>query len=206
MTKKEQLEDRVFEKALKTIIKRDFFPNLAPTESDPSTEDLPPLNSFFSGHESKIDSDFKKTIDMDREIIQSAAPKSQIDPEVEQRQFNPWPTATYSALFYEPPKRSVPAQRAIRYDKVTRPRIDHSQTRLAPELGQASEYPGYRPFTTESSTTESESEYEGRSHYRRDVVSSVSFTTVRRDRLERRRRANELSSKGKELLRSLDDI
>ena len=169
------------------------------------------LNAFCNKYISKDESKFVKSIENDRKLLRSSAPKPDKNLNVDEKKMNPWPVQEYNNLFYEPQvinKVEKPKGILMYNNKKKAPMIRFSQTRMpddANTLGLKQDYPSYHPFTTESSVSESESEFEGTSKYTSIAINTYQSTkAIRRDRLERRKKKNELSSRGLELLKSLD--
>lgn len=209
--KKEEISDQSYNTGIKSIIRRDFFPDLNPIEFD-ETIDKMNLNSFCNKYISKDESQFIKSIENDRKLLRSSAPKPDIKLNVvDEKKMNPWPVQEYNNLFYEPQtinKVEKPKGVLMYNNKKKIPMIRFSQTRMPDEtntLNLKSDYPSYHPFTTESSLSESDSEFEGTSKYSSIAINSYQGSkAIRRDRLERRKKKNELSSRGLELLKSLE--
>lgn len=205
---KEAISDQSFSAGVKSIVRRDFFPELSPVEFDASVDRMN-LNAFCSRYISRDEAKFVQSIADDRQRLRSAAPRPDAPRGVDEAKANPWPAQEYSALFYEPPvrARAEPTKGVLAYNNRKKaPTIRFSQTRLPGDSGgSGSDFPRYHPFTTESSVSESESEFEGASKYAASAISAYQETRrVRRDRLERRRKRNELSSRGLELLKALE--
>ncbi|KAH0785893.1 hypothetical protein GPJ56_010154 [Histomonas meleagridis] len=208
MTKKEEMNDHSFDIAIKALVKRDFFPDLKQDHQD-ETINKYDLNSFCNTYISKSDAKFVNSIENDRKLLRSSAPKPIYPLNVDDSKMNPWPHPQYNALFYEPPTINSNKHNAITYNKTRKvPSIRFSQTRLPDEASSSffKDFPAYHPFTTESSTTESESEFEGRSQYSAYAIKAYqnSSKQIRRDRLEKRKKRNELSSRGLDLLKTLE--
>jgi hypothetical protein len=193
MSKREPLPGLVFDAAVKSIIKRDFFPNLS-GDADTSIEPYPTLNSFLATCENKEDAEFIQKIEREHQMLRSAAPTVRDSS-----------SAARSALFYEPEpiaKLALPSGERRR-----QPRISYGQTRFGdPSHRARQDIQSYRPFSSDASATESESEFEGRTMLRRSLLSGASFLRARQDTLVRRRQESELTEKGKALLHSLDQV
>lgn len=190
--RKRVLDDKEYRRAVRAIIKRDFFPELQRDyhEDDTMTQ-FETLSAFSAKCISKEDQEFIDSIEKERQKLQSKAP----EPKHELPDANPWENNGRCALFYEPRNDIIlPPVRSLKA-------ISYSQTRFGDEM-RAESGPSIRDFLSDSTTSESESEFEGRSYISRDLFTK-SLRVVNRERLERRKKANQLSSKGKELLKSL---
>lgn len=183
------MNDSEYRKSVREIIKRDFFPELCLDKIDETLEKFRSLNSFCARCVNAGDSDFVAQIEADRQELHHAAPKDKRGDVIKDQ--NPWKSSAHDPLFFEPPRKMLTHKSRVR------PEISHEQTRFTtverPSLSRIS----YDESTT---TSESESEFEGRSQFRQE------FMRVSRDRIERRKRMNQLSSKGRDLLKSLDPL
>lgn len=202
MAEKETVNEHDYIKNMKTVIIRDFFPEL---KSGPDDETLSKYNlttfcQTFIGDQIQ---EFVNSVDNDRILLRSSAPNPKINEEMVKKQYQPWNDDKYNALFYEPKEFENSKGKMLKYDKKRCPKINYDQTRFHDKIGKTTiaDFPRYHPFTTESSTTESESEFEGRSVYRQQLLEDPK--QIRKDRLEKIKRRNELSTKGKMLLKSL---
>lgn len=203
MKEKKPVQDRDFHKNMKEVIIRDFFPELKKTADD-ETLNKYSLTTYVQTYTSEDDKQFVETIERDRQLLRSTAPTKKVDPELEAKQYQPWREEPFNALFFQPKSIDRIVQQALTYQKKERkPRINYDETRFHDRYGKSTmpDYFTYHPFTTESSTTESESEFEGRSVYRQQLLENPK--QIRKDRLEKARRRNELTAKGKLLLEAI---
>ena len=208
---KTRIDDHKFNQNMKSIIHRDLFPELK-TGPDDETINQYSLSSYLQNFMSKDEGKFIDSVERDRRLKRSMAPwqKAIVDKELEAKQFIPWKNPRFNSLFY-PPKEieNVSKQNALTYNRKKQPRINYDMVRIPENFSDPSlrDYPSYHPFTTESSTTESESEFEGRSFYRKQMLENVQYSSkqIHKDRLERiKKKKTELSSKGMSLLKSLE--
>lgn len=204
MNERERIDDKSFDSAIKSIVVRDFFPDLRSNQNVDETITNFRLKSFTDTYIAKDEAKFIDRMEMDSKILKSAAPKSQIDPKIVESQFKGFPIDKPNILFNNPeplPIKSVPA---LLYNEKKRPRIDYSQTRFTNEEPGSNlfDYQIYHPFTTESSASESESEFEGRTSYLNSII-NMKPTEIRREKLERYKQKKELTAKGRELFNSL---
>jgi hypothetical protein len=186
-TERLSLTDRSFDSAMKSIVNRDFFPNLTSTQTDTSLDSYPTLNSFLATCGSTEVSQFLHSIENDRKLLLSA---SAVPPSA--------PSALFSAPTFVPPK-------GITFQAPHTRRIAYDQTRFEP-AGRRRDLPLSRPSPMETSASETESEFEGRSHFRRQLLAGATFSQLRPERFIRKRRARGLSTQGKALLDSLEGI
>ncbi|KAK8895070.1 hypothetical protein M9Y10_023512 [Tritrichomonas musculus] len=205
MTEKEIVDEHDYGRNMKAVIVRDFFPDLK-TGPDDETINRYNLTTYCQTFIGDQDYEFVSSVDKDRLLLRSSAPNPKINEEMVKQQYRPWTDEKYNALFYEPKEFDGGKSKALKYDKKRCPKINYDQTRFHDKFGNTTiaDFPRYHPFTTESSTTESESEFEGRSVYRQQLLEDPKH--IRKDRLEKVRRRNELSSKGKTLLKSLPSV
>ncbi|OHS96621.1 hypothetical protein TRFO_37165 [Tritrichomonas foetus] len=207
MKEKQKVNEHDFIKNMKSIIIRDLFPELK-TAPDDETINRYNLTTYLQNYIGAEGGDFIDSIERDRELRRSAAPMRAPDPELESTQFKPWENPRFNSLFYQSKELENKSRAALTYDKKRQPRINYDMARFPDNYNNPTplDYPMYHPFTTESSTTESESEFEGRSIYRNQLISQnpqMSTKQVRKDRLRNLKKRNELSTKGKNLLKSL---
>lgn len=205
MTEKEIVDEHDYGRNMKAVIVRDFFPDLK-TGPDDETINRYNLTTYCQTFIGDQDYEFVSSVDKDRLLLRSSAPNPKINEEMVKQQYRPWTDEKYNALFYEPKEFDGGKSKALKYDKKRCPKINYDQTRFHDKFGNTTiaDFPRYHPFTTESSTTESESEFEGRSVYRQQLLEDPK--QIRKDRLDKVRRRNELSSKGKTLLKSLPSV
>jgi hypothetical protein len=178
-----RLPDRSFDAAVKSIVERDFFPALAPAERD-SSLDRYTLDSFLAACESSAVADFVRSVECDRQRLRDSRPGL---------------PAPASALFRDP---DPVARTALAFDTAQSRRIAHEQTRFGPPGPR--DFPFYRPSVADASTSETESEFEGRSQFRRALLAGANFSQIRKERFFRKKRTIGLSDRGKALFDALD--
>lgn len=198
---KTEIEDKKFDSAVKDIIQRDFFPILKESKNiDPSTNNFS-LSTFCNTYAPETDSQFLKKVERDRVILLNSAPAVKLDKSLENDEINKYGRVPFNALFYTPQAKPPEPQLSITYQGKKKPTIAIHNTHFGNQMNSANIGPiNYHPFTTESSSTESESEFEGRSKYRAELIDSFSAPPkVNKERLKKR----QISNKGRELLKKL---
>lgn len=190
--RKEVLDEKEYRAAVRAIIKRDFFPELQKDEQDDTISQFQTLNSFCARCVSKEDNEFIKAIENERQKLQRLYP----GPKPDIYGSNPWKNSGRSALFHEPPKIDIPPVRNIKS-------ISYQQTRFNNKEEETKTNLSIRNLLSDSATSESESEFDGKLHINRELFTTHCLRVVNRERLEKRKRTNQLSAKGKELLKSL---
>ena len=171
---KKSLNDKQFDSTIKSLIQRDYFPLLSKSEKeqDRSTKKYS-VSKFCNSFTPESDANFLKTVERDRLILRNSAPSAKIDKHLENDKNNPYGRQPYSALFYEPQTANKVHQLCIEYKNDRKPTINPQNTRLTTNRNQENtQITNYHMFTTESSSTESESDFEGRSSYRKELIQS----------------------------------
>jgi hypothetical protein len=203
MVEKTEINDKKFDSAVKDIIQRDFFPTLRELKTpDPSTNDFN-LSTFCSAYAPETDAQFLKTVERDRLVLLNSAPASRLDKSLENDSINKYGRIAFNPLFFTPQAKETRPQLALTYQNKKKPTIVFQNTRFGPQMSNISNSHGqviYHPFTTDSSSAESESEFEGRSKYRDDLINS--FTAPPKVNVDRLKKKT-ISDKGKQLLRQL---
>ena len=205
MSEKETLNDKQFDSTVKSIIQRDYFPTLKQSKNNPqeenedkSTKHLT-VSTFCEKYAPESDAKFIQTVERDRMILQNSAPAAKLNKKLENDSNNPYGRQKFSALFYEPPKLNIEPKKSLTYEKEKRkPTINPKNTRFNhdPMIDLLS-HNHFHLFTTESSSTESESEFEGRTHYRDSLLQSMRApVTVNQEKI----RKCHLSEQGMNLL------
>ena len=200
----ERIPDQKFTAGIKAIMRRDLFPELKNDDTVDETIKPHSLNSYSA----KSQSEFMDSIEVDRKRLRSAAPATLLDRTEENPISMPWPRNPYNALFFEPKSINVEQKKAITYIKKKRPAINYQMTRfsggfMGPTLPN---YPAYHPFTTESSTTESESEFEGRTVFRHtSILQNVqNAKKALKEKREKHKKSAELTQDGRNLLKAME--
>lgn len=199
---KQLINDKKFDSSIKSIIQRDFFPELSETKPpDPSTEKFT-LQTFCSTYAPQSDHEFVEKTQRDRIVQINSTHAAKLDKELEIDTRNRFKREAFNSLFYQPQPIKYEPQLALTYQQKKRPQIRFENTHLhIAEKMQPNVHINYHPFTTESSTTESESEFEGRSKYRSEIIRSIPAgrSSLKKERLSQKK----LTPKGRELLESL---
>jgi hypothetical protein len=178
-----RLNDRSFEAAVKSIVNRDFFPTLSSTHPDTSVDRYPTLNSFLATFASREISEFLNSVENDRQLLMLSAPVQEAPP-----------SALFKSPEFCPPK-------AITFSVAPKRRIAYDQTRFGGRMGRDLQV--CRPLPMDTSASETESEFEGRSQFRRRLLTGAPFVQIQKERLLKRKRTRKLSARGKSLFDAL---
>ena len=203
----ERIPDQKFTAGIKAIMRRDLFPELKNDAAVDETIKPHSLNTYCATYSGKKQSEFMDSIEVDRKRLRSAAPSNLLDRVEDNTKFNPWPRTQYNALFFEPPTINVEQKKALTYIKKKKPSINYQMTRFPDGLMNPvlQNYPAYHPFTTESSTTESESEFEGRTVFRNvSILQNVqNAKKALKEKREKHKKSAELTQQGRDLLKAM---
>ena len=198
-TEKKTLNDKNYDSTVKSLIQRDYFPFIKENQQnskqilseDQSTKKLT-LSSFCEKYEPESDAKFVKQVERDRLMLKNSLQTAKRDKELENDKLNPYGRQSFSALFYEPPAITTNTKKALTYESnMRKPTINTQNTRLQ-SYNQINQFSFMQPqnnhlFTTESSTTESESEFEGRSQYRKYLFDSMNAPLqINEDKIKKR--------------------
>ena len=211
-SEKKTLNDKNYDSTVKSLIQRDYFPLLKEKDQDSknfSVEDQSikkfTLSSFCESYEPESDAKFVKQVERDRLMLKNTLQTTKRDKELENDKINSYGRQSFSALFYEPPALTSSQNKALTYETdIRKPTINTQNTRLqtSNHINQFSyiNTTNHHLFTTESSTTESESDFEGRSQYRKSLFDSMNAPLqINENKIKRRI----LSNQAKQLLSQL---
>ncbi|EAY19181.1 hypothetical protein TVAG_214060 [Trichomonas vaginalis G3] len=199
---KQIIDDKKFDSSIKSIIQRDFFPELGSTKQpDPSTANFS-LQTFCNTYAPQSDHDFVTKVERDRIIQINSAPASKLDKQLENDTRSPYKREAFNSLFFQPQAIKHETPLALTYQQKKKPQtiLENTHFHNGRPISLNNNI-NYHPFTTESSTTESESDFEGRSKYRSEIIRTMPTRriSIKKDRLVKMN----LTQKGRELLDSM---
>lgn len=207
MSQQERIPDSKYLSGIKSIIKRDLFPELKNDAVTDPTLQVHNLTSYCQAYTPKSEAEFFDSIEMDRKKLKNAAPSFKYDEKKDNTKFNPWPYHHENALFFDPKPIQSENRKALTY-KTRKPTINYRMVNFENAFlnPASSNYSSYHPFTTtESSTTDTDSEFEGRNVFRNTAILPNAEITQKlvKAKFEKRKKLSDLSEKGREIFKSL---
>ena len=200
--KKTVIEDNVYSDGIKSIIHRHFFPDLKKSYDNDATFQAHDLDTFSSNYISKNACTFHSSIEHDRIKLREAAPKALLHTLHEPENL-PYPAVPNASFFTHPQMITDQSSKPINHH--FEPYINYHMTHVPTEhnkkLAIYSET-GLPNLPSSSSTSDTDSEIEGRTPIRRETISKYSTIAAIKERQEKKK-IEELSRRGNELLGAL---